>query len=88
MKIKDGCKGCDRRWDAPRSEGECSRCHRCLMCCSDDEVPYSCVWKANRRERERPGYRRRSDIAYSRYEAAGGVFGGKKVVRNRLEDAW
>lgn len=88
MRLKDGCKGCNRLWGAPGSDGECSRCHRCLNCCSDRDVPYSCVWKAERREREHPGYRHRSDIAYGRYEAAGGVFGGKKVTRNQREEAW
>lgn len=48
MKLKDGCPGCNRRWDAPRAEGQCSRCKRCLECCGHANIPYTCAWKWDR----------------------------------------
>jgi hypothetical protein len=45
MKVRNGCTGCRRFWNAPGSEGQCGRCKRCLNCCSRIDVPYSCVAK-------------------------------------------
>lgn len=56
MKLSEGCKGCNKYWydhdlaktcpaDMRGTEGECSRCHRCLSCCGDEKVQFSCAWR-------------------------------------------
>lgn len=70
--IKDGCKGCGGLWgDRHFYEGQCLRCKRCLNCCGDKSVKYSCAWKY---ERDYGGDRfrayahaQRSRAAYDRY---------------------
>lgn len=78
MKLKDGCPGCERRWNAPAAEGQCSRCKRCLACCSNETVALSCVAR-ERTKRANPKFSvTRSRRAYEQYHANPGV-----LSRNR-----
>ena len=42
MLLKNGCPGCEKEWNAPYAEGQCSRCKRCLQCCGKVKVALSC----------------------------------------------
>jgi hypothetical protein len=77
MKLKDGCPGCNRRWDAPRAEGQCSTCKRCLVCHEDADIPYTCAYKRRMRAARDPGYKHRSAIAYDRWMNQGSPVIGK-----------
>lgn len=67
-KLKDGCPGCGKLWNAPGSEGQCSRCNRCLECCGDGRVQHSCADKHYWKVASNPGYAARSAAAYDRWE--------------------
>jgi hypothetical protein len=58
MKLRDGCPGCRRFWGRD-SEGQCSRCHRCLACCGKLSVPFSCGSGYINKEAKRRYARRR-----------------------------
>lgn len=49
LPIAEGCKGCGGRWRSSTfSEGQCTRCKRCLNCCGDKTVQFSCAWRYER----------------------------------------
>lgn len=66
MTLETGCTACQREWDAPKAEGQCSRCRRCLECCGRPKVRFSCTAKSLGKTTEQ---RARSDAAYQRYVA-------------------
>jgi hypothetical protein len=64
MKLNDGCPGCNREWGAPKAEGQCSRCKRCIDCCNDASIVNTC---ANRFARKDHAAQIRSTKAYNRF---------------------
>jgi hypothetical protein len=70
MTLKEGCPGCQNRWDGYQ-EGQCSRCRRCLVCCGRAKVPFSCTSRL-RTKKARMGqnwqaHQTRSEAAYNRF---------------------
>jgi hypothetical protein len=59
---KANCIGCDL---SLKDRGQCSRCHRCLDCCGNENIAGSCIDKYMRKD---PRARKRSDDAYDRWQ--------------------
>lgn len=76
MKINNGCKGCNKYWydselarlhpEMAGREGQCSKCKRCLLCCGDERIEYTCAWRFLQKDFFA---QIRSGDAYERYHA-------------------
>jgi hypothetical protein len=48
MKNKNACLGCNTRWDSAYAEGQCSKCRRCLHCCTLRMMHNTCAEREHR----------------------------------------
>lgn len=78
MILAEGCPGCNRRWGT--KEGQCSRCKRCLSCCDDKEVQYSCAYQFTEKTARDPRHASRSNKAYERWASNHRILGHNRRI--------
>jgi len=78
MNLHEGCTACKRGWkDTNMFEGQCSRCKRCLECCGDPNIRYTCAWKNAQMS---PSRRRASQKAYERWETNPNILSSNRRI--------
>ena len=77
MLLKNGCPGCEKEWNAPYAEGQCSRCKRCLQCCGKVKVALSCSAKHAAKTAPQQA---RSKAAYDRWESNVAILGHNRRI--------